>query len=44
MFSITYEWAQLASVLHDTRLERTVKDNHSSLAGPFVSQEENEVL
>jgi hypothetical protein len=31
-------------VLHYTRLERLAGDKHSSLLGPLVSYEENEVL
>jgi hypothetical protein len=36
--------AQYAGVLHYTILERLARDKHSSLLGPFVSMEENEVL
>jgi hypothetical protein len=31
-------------VLHNIWVERLVKDKHSSLLGPFVSNENNEVL
>ncbi len=31
-------------VLHYTRLERLASDKHSSILGPFMSYEENEVL
>ncbi len=39
-----YEWAQYAKVLHCTLPEWLVFDKHSSLLGPFLSYEENEVL
>jgi hypothetical protein len=44
---ITFNWTQKARVLvvlHFTRAERLAKDKCSSLFGPFVSYEENEVL
>jgi hypothetical protein len=44
IFFVTYHWTQQARVLHYTRLERLARDKHSSLLGPFVSYEENEVL
>jgi hypothetical protein len=37
-----YEWAQLAAVLHYTRLEMLARYKHSSLSGPFVRYGENE--
>ncbi len=41
IFFITYEWAQLANVLHYTILERLAIDKQSNLYGQFVSYEEN---
>ncbi len=43
-FFATYKWAQWDRVLHYTRLKRFARDKHSSLSGPFISYEENEVL
>ncbi len=39
-----YELVQKARVLHNVKLERLTRDNHSSLLGSFLSYEENEVL
>jgi hypothetical protein len=36
--------AQLASVLHYSRLKMLVTDKHSSLLDPFVSLAKNEVM
>ncbi len=44
IFFETYEWAQLSSVLHYTRLEKLARNKHSSLLGSFINYEENEVL
>ncbi len=44
IFFITYECAQLARVLDYATSERLANDKHSSLLGPFVNYEENEVL
>jgi hypothetical protein len=44
IFFITYKWAKKARVLHSVRLERITSDKRSSLLGPFVSYEENNVL
>ncbi len=39
-----YEWAKYAGVLHYTRMESLARDKHSSLSGPLLSYEGNEVL
>jgi hypothetical protein len=44
IFFVTYQWAQEARVLQYTRLERQAKGKHSSLLGPIVSYEVDEVL
>jgi hypothetical protein len=44
LFCETYEWTQLARVLHYTGLARLASDKHSSLLGPFLSCKENELL
>jgi hypothetical protein len=44
IFSVTYEFAQWAWVLHWTRLERLAMDKQSSLLGPLVSYKEYKVL
>jgi hypothetical protein len=36
--------SQIARMLHHNKLEKLARDKHSSLSGPFVSCEENEVL
>ncbi len=41
---LTYIQAQYAKVLDYTSPERLCRDKHSTLVGPFVSCEENEVL
>jgi hypothetical protein len=41
IFFVTYKWAQLATVLDYTCLERLTTDKHSSLLGLFVSNKEN---
>ncbi len=43
IFFIIYKWAQKAGVLHYTSLERLARVKYSSLLGPFVSYEENEL-
>jgi hypothetical protein len=45
-FFVTYEWTQIAGVLHDTGMERLASDKHLSLLSPFIfiSYEESEVL
>jgi hypothetical protein len=40
-FFTTYEWAQLARVLHYTRMERISRGKRSSLSGAFISYEES---
>ncbi len=40
----THKWAQYDRVLNYSRLGRLASVKHSSLLGPFVSCEENEVL
>ncbi len=42
IFFPTFKWAQKARVLHNTKLQFLSRDKHSSLLGPFVSDEENE--
>jgi hypothetical protein len=37
---IFFVWGQKVTMLHYNRLERFVKDKHSSLLGPFVSYED----
>jgi hypothetical protein len=44
LFFVTYEWTQYAKVLHNTRQERLVSDQHSSLLGLFMSYWKNKVL
>jgi len=44
IFFVTYESAQYARVLHNSRLKRLTSDNHSNLLGQFLSYEENVVL
>jgi hypothetical protein len=44
IYIITSEWAQKASVLHNTRLKRLTNDKQPSLLGPYVSYKENKVL
>jgi hypothetical protein len=44
IFFVAYKWAQYASVLHYTRVERLASLKYSSLWGPFISYEENEFL
>jgi hypothetical protein len=44
IYVITSEWAQKASVLHNTRLKRLTSDKQPSLLGPYVSYIENKVL
>ncbi len=44
IFFMIYESVQKARLLHTVKLERLDKDKHSSLLGPFLSYEENEVL
>ncbi len=39
-----YEWAKCARVLHYTVMESLARDKHSSLLGPLLSYEGNEVL
>ncbi len=41
---MTYEWAQLASVVNDIGLDMSTSDKHSILLDSFISYEENEVL
>jgi hypothetical protein len=41
---VTYEWAQQAIVLHNTRVGRLAMDKHSSLFGQFASYKENEMF
>ncbi len=43
-FFITFKFAQEARVLIHARLERRAGEKLVSLLGPFVSNEENEVL
>jgi hypothetical protein len=43
-FFVTYKWTLYARVLHYGRLQRRARDKQSSLVGPFVSYEENEML
>ncbi len=43
-FFLTYEWAQEARGLSNTRQERFVSDKHSNLLGPFVSYKEKRVV
>jgi hypothetical protein len=40
IFFVTYERAQLARVLHYTKLEGIPSYKHSSLSGPFISYKE----
>jgi hypothetical protein len=42
IFFSTYEYSQLASVLHYVRLERLASDKHSSLLDSLVSYKVNE--
>jgi len=44
IFFVTFYWAQKARVVYYTRLERLVRDKHSSLVGPLISFKRNEVL
>jgi hypothetical protein len=44
LFSMIYKWAQYARVLHYARLERILKDKHTSILGPYEDYKENEVL
>jgi len=44
IFFATYEWAQWASVLHYTRLIMLAGDKYSSLLGPIICYEENDLL
>ncbi len=44
IFFVTYEWVQIARMLHYTRQERLPMDKHPSLLGLFISFEENKVL
>ncbi len=44
IFFVTNKRAQQVRVLYNTRLERLVKDQHSSLLNPFVVYKENKVL
>jgi hypothetical protein len=37
IFHLTYEWAQLVKMLHNNKLERLAKNEHSSLLRTFVS-------
>jgi hypothetical protein len=37
IFFVTYEWAHHARLLHFNKLEKLVRDMHSSLLDPFVS-------
>ncbi len=41
---MTYEWAQLAKVLHYTLLEGLGSDKHSTFLGPFISYEKYALL
>ncbi len=44
IFFVTYEWTKKARMLHYAGLESLARDKYSSLLGPFVSYEENDVL
>jgi hypothetical protein len=44
IFTVTYEWAKETRMIHYIWLEGVAKDKDSSLLGPLVSYEENEVL
>jgi hypothetical protein len=44
IFFVTSEETQLARVLHNSCLERLAKGKQSSLLGPLLGYEENEVL
>ncbi len=44
IFFVTYEFAKKAGVLHYMKAEMLVSEKHTSLLGPFISYEENEVL
>ncbi len=44
IFFVTYESAQYARLLHNSRLKRLTSDKHSNLLGQFLSYEENVVL
>ena len=43
-FIMSYEFSKYAGVVHDTTLERLSSYKHSSLLGPFLTYEKNEVL
>ncbi len=40
---LSYLKLRMGPIIQYTRLERLVRDKHSSLLGPFVSYEDNEV-
>jgi hypothetical protein len=44
IFFITYESAQYARLLNNTKLGSLASDKHSNLVGMFVSYKENEAL
>ncbi len=44
IFSKLTKWAKLVRALNYTYLARLAKEKHSSLVGPFISYEENEVF
>jgi len=44
LFDDTYQWAQYAKVLDYNRLERLARIKISSLLGPLVIYEENQIL
>ncbi len=44
IFFVTYKWVQYAIVAHYISSERLALDKHSSLLGPSIRYEENEVL
>ncbi len=43
-FYVAYEWTKYTVVLHYTLVERLGRDKYSSILGPIVSYEENELL
>ncbi len=44
IFFVTYEWDQYSRLFQYTNLERLANDKSTSLLGPLVNYEENEVL
>jgi hypothetical protein len=43
IFYANYDWVQLHRVLYYISLERLAGEKHSSLLGPFISNEEHKV-